>query len=91
MGTDVYAPSRPCRGRECGCGVRPGAIVTRRVGNPLSRWKPRFRRYWHRARVDEMVHRAIGRRKEQWLKLLDMADDIRAFIVAHETELKAKD
>ena len=29
--------------------------------------------------------------KEQWLKLLDMADDIRAFIVAHEAELKAKD
>jgi hypothetical protein len=38
-----------------------------------------------------MVHRAIGRRKEQWLKLLDMADDIRAFIVAHDAELKAKD
>ena len=29
--------------------------------------------------------------KEQWLKLLDMADDIRAFIAAHEKELKAKD
>jgi hypothetical protein len=29
--------------------------------------------------------------KEQWLKLLDMADDIRAFIDAHEAELKAKD
>jgi hypothetical protein len=29
--------------------------------------------------------------KEQWLKLLDMADDIRAFIAAHEQELKAKD
>ena len=29
--------------------------------------------------------------KEQWLKLLDMADDIRAFIAAHEGELKAKD
>ena len=29
--------------------------------------------------------------KEQWLKLLDMAEDIRAFIVAHEGELKAKD
>jgi hypothetical protein len=29
--------------------------------------------------------------KEQWLKLLDMADDIRAFIAANETQLKAKD
>jgi hypothetical protein len=29
--------------------------------------------------------------KEQWSKLLDMADDIRAFIKEHETELKAKE
>jgi hypothetical protein len=29
--------------------------------------------------------------KEQWLKLLDMSDDIRSFITAHEAELKAKD
>jgi hypothetical protein len=29
--------------------------------------------------------------KEQWLKLLDMADDIRAFIAAHKAELKAKE
>ena len=29
--------------------------------------------------------------KEQWLKLLDMAEDIRAFIRAHEAELKAKE
>jgi hypothetical protein len=29
--------------------------------------------------------------KEQWLKLLDMAADIRAFIVANEAQLKAKD
>jgi hypothetical protein len=29
--------------------------------------------------------------KEQWLKLLDTADDIRDFIAAHEAELKAKD
>ena len=29
--------------------------------------------------------------KEQWLKLLDMADDIRAFIREHEPELKAKE
>ena len=28
--------------------------------------------------------------KEQWLKLLDMSDDIRAFIVANEGTLKAK-
>ena len=29
--------------------------------------------------------------KEQWLKLLDMSDDIRAFIAANEAHLKAKD
>lgn len=29
--------------------------------------------------------------KEQWLKLLDMTDDIRTFISAHESELKAKE
>jgi hypothetical protein len=28
--------------------------------------------------------------KEQWLKLLDMADDIRAFIAANEGQLKQK-
>jgi hypothetical protein len=28
--------------------------------------------------------------KEQWLKLLDMADDIRAFFAANEAELKSK-
>ncbi len=28
--------------------------------------------------------------KEQWAKLLDMAEDIRAFIKAHDKELKAK-
>jgi hypothetical protein len=28
--------------------------------------------------------------KEQWNRLLDMADDIRAFIAEHETELKTK-
>ena len=28
--------------------------------------------------------------KEQWAKLLDMADDIRGFIREHEAELKAK-
>ncbi len=28
--------------------------------------------------------------KEQWTKLLDMADEIRAFIVDHESELKTK-
>lgn len=28
--------------------------------------------------------------KEQWIRLLDMADDIRAFIAANENELKAK-
>jgi hypothetical protein len=29
--------------------------------------------------------------KEQWLKLLEMADEIRAFIDANKTQLKAKD
>jgi hypothetical protein len=29
--------------------------------------------------------------KEQWLKLLDMAAEIRAFIAANEAKLKAKD
>ena len=28
--------------------------------------------------------------KEQWLKLLDMSDDIRAFIVANDAKLKTK-
>jgi hypothetical protein len=29
--------------------------------------------------------------KEQWLKLLDMSDDIHAFITANEARLKSKD
>jgi hypothetical protein len=29
--------------------------------------------------------------KEQWVRLLDMADEIRAFIREHETELKTRD
>ena len=29
--------------------------------------------------------------KEQWAKLLDLADDIRDFIKAHESALKAKE
>ena len=29
--------------------------------------------------------------KEQWTRLLEMADDIRAFIREHDTELKAKE
>ncbi|HKA80638.1 MAG TPA: hypothetical protein VKD43_11425 [Xanthobacteraceae bacterium] len=29
--------------------------------------------------------------KEQWLRLLDMAPDIRAFIAANEAQLKSKD
>jgi hypothetical protein len=28
--------------------------------------------------------------KEQWAKLLDLADEIRAFIKAHDVELKSK-
>ena len=28
--------------------------------------------------------------KEQWTKLLDMSDDIRAFLATHDAELKAK-
>jgi hypothetical protein len=29
--------------------------------------------------------------KEQWAKLLEMADDIRAFIKAHDAQLKTKE
>ena len=29
--------------------------------------------------------------KEQWLKLLDMSDNIRAFIAANEAQLKSRD
>lgn len=29
--------------------------------------------------------------KEQWVKLLDMSDEIRSFIAAHESQLKAKE
>ena len=29
--------------------------------------------------------------KQQWLKLLNMAEDIRAFIAANDSQLKAKD
>jgi hypothetical protein len=29
--------------------------------------------------------------KEQWVKLLDMADDIRAFLKANDAQLKAKE
>ena len=29
--------------------------------------------------------------KEQWTRLLDMADEIRAFIAANESQLKAKE
>jgi hypothetical protein len=29
--------------------------------------------------------------KEQWTRLLDMSDDIRSFIAANESELKAKE
>ena len=29
--------------------------------------------------------------KEQWVKLLDMSDDIRAFLKAHDAQLKSKE
>ena len=29
--------------------------------------------------------------KEQWVRLLDMGDDIRAFLKAHDAELKTKE
>jgi hypothetical protein len=29
--------------------------------------------------------------KEQWLKLLDLSDEIRTFIAAHDSELKSKE
>jgi hypothetical protein len=38
-----------------------------------------------------MGHFPVTLYKEQWLKLLDMSDDIRAFITANETQLKEKD
>jgi hypothetical protein len=34
---------------------------------------------------------AGGRRKAQWLKLLDMLAEIRAFIAANEAQLKTKE
>jgi len=34
---------------------------------------------------------AVTLYKEQWLKLLDMSADIRAFIAANEAQLKRKD
>ena len=37
-----------------------------------------------------MGHFPVTLYKEQWLKLLDMSDDIRAFIAANETQLKIK-
>ena len=39
---------------------------------------------WHRTLSRDLV-------KEQWLKLLGMADEIRAFIAANDARLKAKD
>jgi hypothetical protein len=49
-----------------------------------------------RMKVSEKGAVSIGRfpvtlYKEQWLKLLDMSDEIRAFIAANPTQLKAKD
>ena len=41
----------------------------------------------HRFNVGQIV---VTLYKEQWLKLLDMSDDIRAFIAAHEPQLKTK-
>jgi hypothetical protein len=35
--------------------------------------------------------RAVTRYPEQWTRLLDMADDIRAFIADHRDRLKWKD
>ena len=29
--------------------------------------------------------------KEQWVKLLDLSDDIRSFLKAHDSELKSKE
>jgi hypothetical protein len=38
-----------------------------------------------------MGHFPVTLYKEQWLKLLDMAAEIRAFIAANESQLKAKE
>ena len=40
--------------------------------------------------VDGMGRFPVTLYKEQWLKLLNMSDDIRAFIVANEGQLKTK-
>ena len=40
--------------------------------------------------VDGLGRFPITLYKEQWTKLLDMSDEIRAFIVQHEPELKSK-
>jgi hypothetical protein len=44
-----------------------------------------------RLKVSEKGRFPVILYKEQWLKLLNMADDIRAFIAANEAQLKAKD
>lgn len=44
-----------------------------------------------RLKVSEKGRFPVTLYKEQWLKLLNMADDIRAFIAANEAQLKAKD
>ena len=41
--------------------------------------------------VYEMGRFPVTLYKEQWLKLLDMSDDIRAFIAANEAQLKSRD
>jgi hypothetical protein len=38
-----------------------------------------------------MGHFPVTLYKEQWLKLLDMSAEIRAFITANETQLKTKE
>ena len=38
-----------------------------------------------------MGHFPVTLYKEQWIKLLDMAAEIRAFIAANEPQLKAKE
>ena len=43
------------------------------------------------ASIYGMGHFPVTLYKEQWLKLLDMSDDIRAFIAANEAQLKTKD
>jgi hypothetical protein len=60
------------------------SLSRHRVGEDLITAMPEQQRS---RQMLEQLHTAY---QEQWTKLLDMADDIRAFIRANETSLKTK-